>query len=75
MKNTKAKEVIKRLEEENKWYTIQVLGNEENKNNAFAILLNSGQGFNSTDKEVYHGINKKTIALLKEAEIKFKVLN
>lgn len=75
MKNKKVKEVIKRLQEENRCCTIQILGSKGNKIDAFSILLNSGQGFMSTEKEVYRGITKKTIALLKEAEIKFKTLN
>ena len=74
MVNKKAKEVIARLEKEadENWNTIQILGDEENQVNAFGILMNS-QRFSGTSKNLYHGITVKTINLLKEAEIDFKI--
>ena len=41
--------------------------------NAFAIIIDS-QAFTGLAEEVYVGIKQKTINLLKEAEIKFKVI-
>ncbi len=74
MKNKKAEKVIKRLQEENKTYHIQILGDEKNKEYAFSILMNFGEGFNAFKKDNYSPISKKVIALLDEAEIKYKVL-
>lgn len=74
MKNKKAEEVIKRLQEETETFRIKILGDEKNKENAFAILLNCREGFSSINKNEYFPINKKVIELFKEAEIKFKVL-
>lgn len=74
MKNKKAEEVIKKLEEETRHFVIKVLGDKENKVYAFAILMHSEQGFGGTEKEIYSGISKETIDLLNEAEIKFKIL-
>ncbi len=39
MKNEKAEEVIKRLQEENRTYRTQITGDEENKSNGFYILM------------------------------------
>lgn len=72
--NKDAEKVLKRLRKQNKTYTIRISGDEENKVNSFAILMDSGQGFTSAEKETYYGITKKTIDLLKEAKIKFKIL-
>lgn len=75
--NKKAEEVIKRLskiEEENRSCSIKVLGDKENKLNGFSIIMYNKEGFNSFAKNEYSGINKKTIALLDEAEIKYEVL-
>ena len=74
MRNKKAEEVIKRLEKENETFSIRILGDKENKDNAFTILMNCKEGFNAFGKEDYAPINKKTIELLKKAEIKFKIL-
>lgn len=68
----KAEEVIKRLDKENRTYSIKILGNKKNQENAFAILLSS-TSFHGTAENVYHGIPQKTIDLLKEAEIDFKL--
>ncbi len=74
MTNNKVEEVIARLIEENETFTIEVLGDEKNKNNGFGILIHCKDEFSSSAKEIYHGISKKTIELLKEAEIKFKII-
>ena len=70
---SKADEVIKRLQEENRTYRIQISGTEKNKVNGFSVLMNS-QAFGSLEKEIYCGITKKTMALLDEAEIKYEIL-
>ncbi len=72
---TKAEEVIERLEEENRTYSIKVLGDEKNKDNAFGIIANiKDRIIFAEEKEVYRGIGKKTFLLLKEAEIEFGVI-
>ncbi len=73
MKNKKAEEVIKRLQEENKTYTIQIIGDEENKSNGFYILMTT-QAMNCGPNETFGQIKKSTLALLDEAKIKFKIL-
>ena len=73
MKNKKAEEVIKRIQEVNQTFTIKVLGDAENKVNAFTITSECQQ-FSSFRKNEYRGIQKNTIKLLEEAEIKFKIL-
>ena len=73
MKNKKAEEVIKRLEEENKTYTIQIVGDKKNKSNGFYILMTT-QAMSCGPNETFGPIKKSTLALLKEAEIKFKIL-
>ena len=73
MKNKKAEAVIKRLQEVNQTFTIKVLGDAENKVNAFTITSEC-QPFSSFRKNEYCGIQKNTIKLLEEAEIKFKIL-
>lgn len=73
MVNKKAQTVIKRLEEENRTYTIKILGDEDNKAKGFYILMLTQQT-TSIKENVFHGIKKKTLELLKEAEIKFKVI-
>ena len=74
VKNKKAEEVIRRLQEENEIFRIRIIGDRKNEENAFAIFLNCKDGFGSSEKSTYWGISKKTIELLKEAEIKFKIL-
>jgi len=74
MKNKKAEKVIERLREENETFRVRILGDKQNEENAFAIFLHCKDGFGSTEKGTYWGISKKTIELLKEAEIKFKIL-
>ena len=74
MKNKKAEAVIKRLQDGNKLYSIQILGDRANKDYAFGILLNVGE-FVAEKNEVFHGLSINTIELLKEAEIKFKVID
>lgn len=71
--NLKAKAVIKRLREKNKTFNIKLLGDRENELDAFAIMVESNKQF-SEDEGIYKGLTKKTIALLKEAEIKFEVV-
>ena len=73
MKNKKAEAVIKRLQKENEVFTIQISGNQKNRENGFYILMNS-QRFSSTSLNEYHGIKQSTLKLLDEAEIKFKIL-
>lgn len=73
MKNKKAEAIIKRLQEANKTFRIKVLGDEKNKVYAFSILSECQQ-FSSFHKNEYCWIKKGTIKLLKEAEIKFKIL-
>ena len=75
MKNKKAEEVIKKLKEENETFTIEVIGDRENEINAFSILINCKEPFGSFGKKNNYGpISKKTIALLNEAEIKYKII-
>ncbi len=74
MKNKKAEAVIKRLQEANETFAIKILGDEQNKIDGFSIFINCNDDFGSSEKGVYWGITKKTIELLKEAEIKFKIL-
>ena len=45
MVHKKAEEIIKRLQEENKTFVIQITGNEENKLSGFTLLLHSKEGF------------------------------
>lgn len=69
----KAEKIIKRLDERNRLFSIQLLGNKKNKEYGFGILLKSG-GFSGEANEIYHGINISVIELLREAEIEFKIL-
>ena len=73
MINKKAEAVIKRLEEANKTFVIEILGDEQNREYAFSILMES-QNIISYVKEKSVGVTQNTIKLLKEAEIKFKIL-
>ncbi len=68
----KADEIIKRIQEKNKIYSIQVLGDEKNKSQGFYILMNT-QSLTCTGKETFHYIKKSTLDLLDEAEIKYKI--
>ena len=73
MINKKAEKIIKRLQEGNRTYSIQLLGDRKNKEYGFSILMNLG-GFFGEENEIYRGININAIDLLKEAEIKFKMI-
>ncbi len=68
----KFKQVMKRLEDGNRTYSIKLLGSKKNKLNGFSILLHTR--FTATKEDEYHRISQKFIDLLTEAEIKFKVL-
>ncbi len=70
---SKADEVIKRITKDNEVFTIKLLGSEKNKSNAFYILINTQQTI-STEKNIFHLIEKSTLDLLDEAEIKYKIL-
>jgi len=73
MKNKKAEAVIKRIEEASKTFRIKVLGDKQNKVYAFTILTGI-QVVRTFGKDGYAGISHLTINFLKEAEIKFKIL-
>ncbi len=68
---SKADEVIKRLQEENRTYRIQIIGDEKNKDDGMAILMT--QSFSVIKDVGYIGIKKSTLALLDEAEIKYTI--
>ena len=73
MKNKEAEKVIKRILEENRGYTIRIIGDKENKDSGFYIIMTTQHTF-SNEKDVFHSINKKTLALLDEAIIKYEVM-
>ena len=73
MKNKKAEAVIKRLQDANKTERIKILGDEQNREYAFSIFMQS-QNVISYVKDEYIVITENTINLLKEAEIKFKII-
>ena len=65
--------VLDEIKKKNEVHSIQILGNEKDKDDAFYILMNTQHLF-SDKEEVFHGITNSTIELLKEAEIEFKIL-
>ena len=73
MKNKDAEKVMVRILEENRGYTIQIIGDKENKDSGFYIMMTTQPTF-SNKKEVFHGITKKTLVLLDEAKIKYKII-
>ena len=60
----KTEEIIKRLQEENRRYTVQLTGDKKNKSSGFYILMLS-QGFTSTGEYMFHGIRQKILFPLK----------
>ncbi len=76
MTNKKAKEVIERLnkEERENRNSIRILGNEENIENAFSIIMHSYNPFSASKNNEYHCISKKILGLLREAEIEFAII-
>lgn len=76
---TKLGKVNLMKEKEDDLNTIQILGNRENKTHAFGILMNCTltmhiTAFTSVRKNVYVGVPKKAIGLLKDDSIDFKFL-
>ena len=67
------KSVMDKIKEEIQVYTIQILGTKKDKDDAFYILMNT-QNLFSDKKEIFHGIKNSTLKLLKEAELKFRIL-
>jgi len=67
------KEVLDRIEKETKVFTIKVFGSEKDKDDAFYILMNTQHLVGDKD-EIFHGIKQKTLDLLDEAEIKYKII-
>jgi len=67
------KSVMDKIKKEVEAHTIQILGSEKDKDDAFYILMNTQQSMVS-GHEIYHGIKNSTLELLKNAEIKFKIL-
>lgn len=65
--------VLDEIRESTKVYSIKILGNSKDKDDAFFILMNT-QNLFSDEKEVFRGIKKTTLDLLEKAEIKFKIL-
>jgi hypothetical protein len=66
--------VLKEITEKSRVYTIKIMGSRKDKAGAFYILMNSQPLF-SNEKNVYHGITKQTLNLLKKAGIDFEVLS
>lgn len=73
MKNKDAERVIKMLEEKNKRYNIQIIGDKENKDNGFYILMNT-QSVVCDKNETYYGLTKETLKLLDKAKIKYRLI-
>jgi len=67
-------EVLNELKEKLRVYSIQILGSEKDKSEAFYILMNTQHLF-SDAKDTFHGIKKETLDLLDRAEIKYNILN
>lgn len=65
--------VLDKVHSMNKVYSIQILGDEKDKSEAFYILMNTQHLF-SDAKDTFHGIKKETLDMLEDAEIKFKIL-
>ncbi len=65
--------VIKRLQREHghQTWTVTLLGDKKNKASGFYIMMLS-QGFSSTKKDRFYGINRKTLQALLDAKIEFK---
>jgi hypothetical protein len=72
--NLRAKKVIEQLREKNKRYCINLLGDYENKNDGFEIIMLSNEGFGCGKGESYYGLTSNTISILKKAGIKFEIL-
>ncbi len=70
---SKADDVINRLEEETRTFHIKLTGNKKNRAQAFEIILLS-QAFSSTSLNAFHGIKRKTLKVLREAEIELKIM-
>lgn len=70
----KVERVIERLKEENKAHRIKILGDKENKANAFAILAHSNIVVKCLEEDKYNGLDKRTLNSLEEAGIEFEVL-
>jgi len=65
--------VMDAVEKSTKVYSIKIIGNQKDKDDAFYVLMNTQQ-LCSDKKNVYHGLSSTTLLLLEEAEIKFEVL-
>lgn len=74
MKNKQAEKVINKLRKNTETFSIEILGDKENQEYAFEILVLIGQVFTGVKYNRYYGISKGAIELLKEAKIKFKIL-
>ena len=73
---SKADKVIRKIQEKNRTYQIQLTGKEENEVNGFYILMISqslGCFKGDKDESIYYGIKRETLDLLKEAGIKYKI--
>lgn len=68
------KKIIKELQDKNKTFAIQILGNEEIQANAFWMMMNA-QALSSHQKNVYCGITKENLKLLDRAKIEYKILS
>ena len=68
------KSVMDKIKKEIEVHTIQILGSEKDKDDAFYILMNT-QHLISDEKNIFHGIKNSTLELLEKAEIKFVKLN
>lgn len=69
--NKKVQKVIEQLEKENQTWIVTLLGDEENKENGFYIMMTS-QAVSSNNQDVFYPINRRTLQALLDAEIEFK---
>jgi len=68
------KSVMDEIKKEIEVFSIKILGNRKDQEDAFYILMNT-QHLISDEKNIFHGIKNSTLELLEKAEIKFVKLN
>lgn len=73
-KEERVRKVIERLQDENRRHSIKILGDEKNKEDAFAVLMASDHPVVCARNDIYHGLKKVTIGLLNEAGIEFDII-
>ena len=72
-KGHKRQSVLDKIRKENETFIIKIIGNKQDKVDAFTIITNTQSVY--SDRIGYHGIKRSTMDLLEKAEIKVKIID